>query len=479
MSTQPTRPEVPPPLVSGMGVMVERLRSHRGTLRALRTTLLAGTAAQVTLAITGVIAARALGPKDRGYLALLTLIYVIAIQVAALGLPFALTFSVARVPGRTLEILRGVRMALRMRLAAAPLMAAAMLAALMINKPGYVVAGALAAVIVTIPGILQQCGLGILEGLQKFVPLGVLGVAPNAAFALISATLLLVGQGGFIQLTAAWGVGIAIFGPVTFRKARSEAEHVQDPDAPVSPAPSWILRFGRRSMLGATPPIETYRFDQAVVALFLAPVSLGLYVVALAFTNLPRFVALAIGIVASPLISSCNTQALARRRMWQFFLLAIPLYASVGAALWIAAPQLTNLFFGSRFAEAAPLTRLLLVATMLYCARRVLSDAARGAGYPLAGTVAEIVAFCAAIPSFGLFVPTSGTHGVAYALIASSTMALAVLVGALLHPGARSSMSEWFQTISDEDLDDMASPADQGGGESRSIATGGLSRPTQ
>lgn len=430
------------------------MRNHRTTLRALTTTLLGGVAGQLTLVATGVILARALGPEDRGYLALLVLVVAIAFEFAALGLPFALTFSVARVPGRAVEIIRAARKAIAVRLLVAPFIAAALLALLTIGKPGYVRAGALVAVAVVAPGILQQCGLGVLQGLQRFRSYYVLGVGPNAAFAVAAVALMLAGQADFIQLTVAWGATIAIVVPVTVRRARLEAERVRDQDAPAAPTTSWILRFGRRSMLGAAPPIETYRVDQAVVALFLAPVSLGLYVVALAFTNLPRFVAQAIGIVANPLVASSESHAGARRRMWRFCWAAVPLYLPVVAVLWIAVPQLIDFFFGSRFADAAPVTRLLLIATALYCARRVLSDAARGAGYTMAGSVAELAAFFSAIPFFAVFVPGWGMHGVAYALIASSTVSLSVLVGMLVHPRARDSTpSGWFETVAPQGLD--------------------------
>ncbi len=65
-----------------------------------------------------------------------------------------------------------------------------------------------------------------------------------------------------------------------------------------------MLSFGVRGMLGASSPIEYYRLDQAVVGLFLAPVALGIYTVALAFTNLPRFVSTSVGMVAYPHVAA-------------------------------------------------------------------------------------------------------------------------------------------------------------------------------
>ena len=50
--------------------------------------------------------------------------------------------------------------------------------------------------------------------------------------------------------------------------------------------------------------METFRLDQAVVGLFLTPAALGLYVVGLAFANLPRFIAQSVGYIAYPRINS-------------------------------------------------------------------------------------------------------------------------------------------------------------------------------
>src|SRR5436189_6014448 len=90
-------------------VAIARVRSRRGIRRALTTNLLGGVAAQATLLVSGVVLARALGPENRGYMALLTLVTAVAWQFAGLGIPFALTYAVARVPQAAVRILRSVR----------------------------------------------------------------------------------------------------------------------------------------------------------------------------------------------------------------------------------------------------------------------------------------------------------------------------------------------------------------------------------
>jgi O-antigen/teichoic acid export membrane protein len=315
------------------------------------------------------------------------------------------------------------------------------------GRPGYVQVGALLA-LVAVPGVIvQQLALSILAGLQRFRPFNLFRVAPNAGFAIAALALFLTGMAGFIELALAWGISRTIFAPFTLRSAWQHAMDAQTGRGEI-PSTSWMLRFGRRAFVSTGTVVDTYRVDQAVVALFLPSVALGLYVVSLALTNLPRFVTRSVGAVATPTVASKRTRNQARHTMWRFFWIAALLYVPVIVGLWLLAPQLTELFFGEEFADSAPITRLLLAGTLLYCARLALTDASRGAGYPGLGSVAEIVSLVSVLPLFAVFVPLWELRGVAYALIGSSAIAMCVLVGGLLRPSARYATrgAEWFET---------------------------------
>jgi O-antigen/teichoic acid export membrane protein len=431
----------------GIRTLRRELRSRRAILRTLAGTVSAGVAIQLTLVVTGIILARALGPENRGHLALLILITALLSALGPLGLPYALSYSLARVPHQAADVMRQLKKAIVIQLGAAIACAGVLLAVLTSSRPGYVQASAFMVLVAVPSGMVQQYGLGALQGLRRFTAFNVLRVAPNAAFAVCATGLLVIDAGGFIELAYAYGVSRAIFAPMTLATAWRNAVAEQREGGAEPPSTSWILRFGRRSLFGGAPAVEAYRVDQAVVALFLPPVALGIYVVALALTNLPRFVARSVGMVATPTVAGGATQAHARRTMWRFCWLAVPLYLPLIVALWLGAPTLVEFFFGAEFSRATLITRLLLVATALYCARRVLTDAARGAGYPGLGSVAEIVSLVAVIPLFAAFVPPWGTRGVAYALIGSSAIALGVLLVGLLRPGARRAAPSagWFE----------------------------------
>lgn len=423
--------------------LTPRLLSRRADRKALNSTLYGGIGGQVTLLVTGVVVARALGPSDRGHFALLTLVWAIATSLGGLGIPHGLSYFAARAPEAALQTMRAVTKPLAVQLALATLITAIVLGLLTAGRPDYVQWGAAVSILTVAPWILLQCGISLLQGLQRFAAFNVLRVLPNAGFAVAATTLLMAGVRDFLPFVVAWGLSRAGWAPVAIWAARHHAMRVSSAAADRL-STSQILGFGRRSLLGASPPMETYRLDQAVVALFLPPAALGYYVVSLAFTTLPRMVAQSFGLVASPRVASSETHSDARRAMWGFFWLAAPVYAVTTAVIWIVAPELTPLFFGEEFEVSIPLTRSLLVATVFYCARRVLTDSARGAGYPGVGSLAEILAFVCAAPLLAAFVPLWGIDGVAYALIGSSLIALAVLVVTLMRAGRNAELpSAW------------------------------------
>ncbi len=134
------------------------------------------------------------------------------------------------------------------------------------------------------------------------------------------------------------------------------------------------------------------RPDQVVLALFLAPADLGLYVVGLAFTNLPYFIAKSVGLITFPWVASRSEQADARRTMWSLFWLTTGIAVVLVAGLCATAHWLVPFFFGGDFSDAVTVTYIVLPGMIFLSARRVLSEGLKGRGYPLAGTLGELLA---------------------------------------------------------------------------------------
>jgi O-antigen/teichoic acid export membrane protein len=392
--------------------------------RPMAGSLLTAGLSQLVLVVSGVLVARSLGPQDRGYLALVVLLPTILTQLANLGLPLAATYYVAGDRSRAVPVARAV---LRAAVCQATVIIAAQLVILWIvfaEEPERVkVAGLIS--LAALPGILaQQYGLALLQGLQRFAAFNVLRMTPPVMYAFGVLTVFVLGIDDLVEIASVWVAAQAGVGVVTLGFALRGLP----PEAPQGSAPSraQLVKFGLKGFIGYVSPVESFRLDQAVIALFLTPAALGLYVVSLAFTNLPRFVAQSIGMVAYPKVASMNDTKAARRRMWRYVVVAAVINALLIAPLEAMAGVLVRFFFGDEFAGAESITRILLLGTFFLGLRRVLADGARGAGYPGLGTVAEIASWVSFLPALVLLLPLGG-RGVALALSVAWGFSLVVL----------------------------------------------------
>jgi O-antigen/teichoic acid export membrane protein len=189
-----------------------------------------------------------------------------------------------------------------------------------------------------------------------------------------------------------------------------------------------LATFGLKGLLGATSPVEAFQLDQIVIGLFLSAHALGLYVVALAFTSLPRLVAQSIGMVAYPDVAQRADREEAHRVMWHYVWLTALATAVIVVVLVAAAGELVPLLFGREFASSVPVARILLAAGFFLCVRRVLVDAARGAGHPGVGTLAEVGSWVVFVPALGVLTPLFGIDGVAAGMAAAAVASLAILL---------------------------------------------------
>lgn len=396
---------------------------HLATLESVAS----GLAGQASLLFSGIVSARVLGVQDRGHLALLGLFPVVLVQMGGVGLPLAATYYIARDRSRAATIARRLRRVALVQIAALIAIHVALLLAVIGRSDQRVmIAGAIS--ILALPAILiQQYGLAVLQGQGRFRIFNVLRLLPSVLFALGVIVAAIVGQGHLQVLTGAWVASFAFPAAWTFICAHRTLSDASETEAP--PLRD-MLRFGLKGLLGSASPLETFRPDQAAIGLFLTPASLGLYVVGVAFTNLPRFVAQSIGMIAYPSVAERDPEH-ARRAMWRFVSLAVASSAGIVAVTELAVGWLLPRLFGEEFQPAVATARILLLGAFCFSVRRVLADGARGAGRPGAGTVGEIASWISLIPLLVVLVP-HGLTGVAWALTASAGISLAVLIAVVV-----------------------------------------------
>jgi len=387
--------------------------------------LLSGVGAQAALLVSGVLVARMLGVEDRGYLALLILTPFIVSQLGGLGLPVSASYFVAREPAHARAIARSLAGAYLYQALCTVGVHFVALYLLTRDDPQMVWSAGLVTLTVGPATLAHQYGLGLLQGQQRFRPFNLLRLAPVGAYAIAIMLLFFVGTGNLIFTAVAYSVSVVAAGSATLTIALVGLRHE---GAPPSPSRREMVRFGLRGLLGSAAPSETFRLDQAVVGLFLSPAALGLYVVGLGFTNLPRFLGQSVGMVAYPRVASSADAAGARRATWRFVAFAGVMSLLVVGVLEIIAGWLLPFFFGEEFAPALPLVRILLIAALFWSVRRTLTDAVRGGGLPALGSVAELASWVTLPLALAVLLPLGGVEGVALAMVLSAVASLATLV---------------------------------------------------
>ncbi len=406
-------------------MMIRRLTNQLARNREAVESLLSGFYVQALLLLSGVLIARALGPDERGQLALLWVIVLTIVLVGSLGLPQAVTFQIAQGRISIADMRRKIRRPVAIQLAVMLGVAGVITVLSTLSRVPW--APAFLSLVVIPAGLLQGYNLAMLQGASAFRALHVLRTLPTGINTLIVVIVLLLGLDTLFVVTLAAVIGYVVGSAVTWQVTNRHIRTSAGPKADTSPPLREMQRFGLRGFLGSVSPTETFRVDQLVVGLLLSTTDLGLYVAALAFCNLPRFLAQALGLVAFPRIAQDN-EAHRRRRLWQFTALGTAAAAAVSLPLALMAGVLVPLAFGEDFRPAVSATQVLLGGTVVLCTRRVMSECMRGAGVPGAGSIAEALSLVALAPALVLLVPPYGLLGVAWALAVSYAVSLFVLL---------------------------------------------------
>jgi len=384
---------------------------RRQSFLAASTTTYATHLAAAALSLANVlVVSRALGPVGRGDVAFLTTIGMLVAYLANLGI------------NQSNANLGGTRPELRPSLATNSVVFAALLgalAALVVTGlvalfPG--VAGDSSAglrwlALAAIPALILQTYLSnLIESDYGFRLTNLAWLAAPTVNVGVNAGLAAAGvlsvRSAVATWVAAWALSVAILVAAVARGSRFGR-----PDLGLARS---MLGFGLKTHGGRILLVGNYRLDQWLVGTMAGSRELGLYSVAVAWSEALFLLPTALVTVQRPDLVRGSRQEAARRSAAAFRVASV-LTAGLGVLLVLAAPILCVTIFGEAFRGSIGDLRILAAGGIGIVTLKLLGQALTAQRLPLLETAAIAIAFALGIALDLLLIPEHGGGGAALA----------------------------------------------------------------
>jgi O-antigen/teichoic acid export membrane protein len=376
--------------------------------------------------LTSVLLARWLGPKGRGELAAALLWPTVLIYVGSLGLIDSVAYHSARsVHIRTPIYSTAVALAFLQGLLLIPI-ASLMLPILLSSQDANVIVASRLCLLIIPISLTAQYGYSVLQGhmvlagynlLRNLRPIGYLiGAVLLHTFDQLSILNIVILQ---IILNLLVLVGTLVLLrrrriPLGRRFSRGTAK--------------MLLLYGLKIHVGRMSGVMNERLDQLLLAAFLPPLQLGLYVTAVSTTVFFMPLAQAISTVLIPRVAQTteNVRQISQietsfQSFWLISLILIPFAA-------IALPFAIPIVFGAGYDGAIFPAELLLIASLFSSARVVLTSGAMAMGNAWLGSLAELISLLVTAITLAALLPLFGIVGASLATLLAYVTSLSVIV---------------------------------------------------
>ncbi|MFL6278413.1 MAG: lipopolysaccharide biosynthesis protein [Blastocatellia bacterium] len=192
-----------------------------------------------------------------------------------------------------------------------------------------------------------------------------------------------------------------------------------------------MSKYGAKVQAGNVTGLANQNLDQTMMAAWLPPADLGLYVAAVSAATLPQVFSQAVLMVSSPSMmqeqSPAERMAILQRVFRRYWLLSGLIVLALSAVLPAAIP----LVFGAAFKGAIGPAEVLLLGTFLIGAKEVLAGGAFAMGDPWLSSKAQIWAVGVTVVLLSTLMPLLGIWGAAIATAAAYGTQLLVVVHGL------------------------------------------------
>jgi O-antigen/teichoic acid export membrane protein len=357
------------------------------------------------------ITSRALGADGRGQVAFLTTVAYLTSQLANLGLPQANVNFAGRDPQRS-PALAGTSVALAAVLGALAAGAVALLFAIVPAAGGTSPIWLQALVLTSVPMlVVQTCLVHLALAQYLFVVYNTVWLVPPLLNVTANGTLAVFGL-----LSVAWAVVIWVGGQAlaTLMLVWVVVRRLGGFGRPRRVLAREMLTFGSKAHLGRVMLVGNYRLDQWILGAVAGPGPLGVYSVAVAWSESLFFLPTAFSSVQRPdLVRATPEQA--RHQVARSFRHALLLTMILALALIALAPFLCVEIFGEEFRGSIGPLRVLALGAPGIVALKLFGNALTAQRKPLRETAAIGVAFASILILDAVLIPRHEAGGAAIA----------------------------------------------------------------
>jgi O-antigen/teichoic acid export membrane protein len=381
--------------------------------------------------VSGTLAARLLGPSGRGELAAMQNLFWLGGVLVMLGLEESALYFAAREPSKAGRYLATAALS---AIILTPFLFALIYPVVpwylsgqspeLISVTRWILLGIPLYVLVIIPTFT-------LRGMGSIVSWNLMRIMPGVAWLMLIAMAWVANHRSPVFL--AYGY-LGILAVLLIPTAILVQKEISGPYWPAPKLVKPMLRYGLPLAVADIHQTLNLRLDQLLIPMFLPSYSLGLYVVAVAWSSAAYPVLLAIGNVLCPRIAGdlgsreVRTQSLAQGvRMGSLagVLLAIALLALTPAAV--------PLLFGDEFSPAVPVALILVGASVLHGINCIMEEGLRGLGEPKGIFWAEAAGLAATIVSLAAMLRPLGILGAGIASVIGYGLTFVVLACSIKH----------------------------------------------
>lgn len=372
--------------------------------------------------ITGILAARVLGPEGRGIVIALASGVQLCGFLFAAGVAQSLSYYAAREPQRTPQLVAGWLVMLLPLSALAVVVTELLVPVIFASESQAIAIGrwfALAAVLV----IGLELVYGILLGRHDYVGFNLVRVGQPALTALGYLALWRLERlsvaGALASLVVATALVVA-FGLIRGLRGTRLAR----PDVAVAARSLW---YGVRAQGSTVAANLSARLDVAVLPAFVSAAAVGLYSVATNVSLIVYQVASTFAAIVLP-AAAADQAGRARAKVVLSAWATLSLCGLAALALAIVGEPLLGLVYGDAFRPAIEPLRLLLPGAVLFAVASIVASGLGAEGRPFAATLAHVLGAIVMAVGLAVFAPSGGTTAAALVSTASYATVFSVVL---------------------------------------------------